>query len=437
MARPKVDKQNAKLEIAQSTKDYILGGIRHVCETYKKRLPGTQSERDAQAFFEKELKGYSDHVRMQDFTLRPGAFMGWIPISISLVMISVPLFLFSNGNVWMAVAGAVLPLLATLMFLFEFIFYREFIDFLFPKRVSRNVYATRKPSGEVKRRIIFGGHTDVAHEWTFSYLGGVKALAPVMGGAAAAVFTALAANVANAAYTIAANISGYNDFDSKFEGGWLAWTIALLVLMLPAACMFFFVNYRKACDGANDNLSANYIAMAVLKEMHDAGIRFEHTEVGCLLSGSEESGLRGAKAFAKANMEELSDPKVETVFIALDTMRETEELRVCNFGCTGTVKNDLAVGDLIHAAAKSCGIDMPDTEIYPGAIDAEAFSRLGLRASGFTGVSHEAKRYYHTREDTADNVDVDCIALSLNICKEAARIFDEKGMKEFDRLRRG
>jgi len=436
MPRPKVDKTGAKLEIAQSTKEYILGGIRHVCETYKRRLPGTQSERDAQAFFEKELKGYADHVRMQDFTLRPGAFMGWIPIAISMVMLSVPLFLFSNGHVWMAVVGAVLPLLATLMFLFEFIFYREFIDFLFPKRVSRNVYATRKPSGEVKRRIIFGGHTDVAHEWYFSYLGGVKALAPVMGGAAAAVFAGLAANVANAAHTIAANAAGYAEFPSKFEGGWLIWTIALLVLMLPAACMFFFVNYRKVCDGANDNLSANYIAMAVLKEMHDAGVRFEHTEVGCLLSGSEEAGLRGAKAFAKMNMAELSDPKIETVFVALDTMREIEELRVCNFGCTGTVKNDLAVGDLIHTAATSCGIDMPGTEIYPGAIDAEAFSRLGLRASGFTGVSHEAKRYYHTREDTADNVDIDCIALSLNICKEAARIFDEKGMKEFDEKRK-
>ena len=436
MPRPKVDKTGAKLEIAQSTKDYILGGIRHVCETFKRRLPGTQSERDAQAFFEQELKSYSDHVRMQDFTLHPGAFMGWIPIAISLWFLALPLFLLSRGSVAMAVAGAVLVLLAVLIALFQFLFYREFIDFLFPKRVSRNVYATRAPSGELKRRIIFGGHTDVAHEWLFSYLGGVKALAPVMGGAIAAILVGLAANVANAAHTIAAHIAGYSEFPSKFEGGWLIWTIALLVLAIPAFCMYFFVNYRKVCDGANDNLSANYIAMAVLKEMHDAGVRFEHTEVGCLLSGSEEAGLRGAKAFAKMNMEELSDPKIETVFIALDTMREVEELRVCNFGCTGTVKNDLAVGDLIHSAAKSCGIDMPGTEIYPGAIDAEAFSRLGLRASGFTGVSHEAKRYYHTREDTADNVDVDCIALSLNICKEAARIFDEKGMAPFDEKRK-
>ncbi len=42
--------------------------------------------------------------------------------------------------------------------------------------------AFRKPSGEVKRRIIFGGHTDAVWEWTYSLHGGLKSLAPVMAG---------------------------------------------------------------------------------------------------------------------------------------------------------------------------------------------------------------------------------------------------------------
>ena len=40
--------------------------------------------------------------------------------------------------------------------------------------------ARRAPKGEVKRRIIFGGHTDAANEWTYSLHGGIKSLAPVM-----------------------------------------------------------------------------------------------------------------------------------------------------------------------------------------------------------------------------------------------------------------
>jgi len=442
MARPKCSKENARLGIAESTKQYIQEGIRHVCETYKNRLPGTKSERDAQAYFKKELEGYSDEVMMQDFDVHPGAFMGWIPMAMVLVFAAMALFWLAGQNVALAIIGAILPVLALTLFLFQFLFYRSYVDFLFPKRVSRNVYATRKPSGEVKRRIIFGGHTDVAHEWTWSYLGGAPLLGTMMVGAALALFTSLVAGILNLIYTIdyALQYAQFGPFipafTSRWEGFWLWLSIAMLVLIVPAVCMFFFINRKIACDGANDNLSANYIAMAVIKEMHENDERFAHTEIGCLLSGSEECGLRGARAFAKMNMAMLSDPNVETVFVALDTMREIEELRVCNFGCTGTVKNDKAVGDLIHDAANKCGTDMPDTEIYPGAIDAEAFSRLGLRASGFTGVSHEAKRYYHSREDTADNIDMDCMALSLNICKEAAKLFDATGMAPYDAARK-
>jgi len=86
------------------------------------------------------------------------------------------------------------------------------------------------------------------------------------------------------------------------------------------------------------------------------------------------------------------------------------------------------VAQLIRKAGEQCGVDIPNTELYPGAVDAEAFSRLGLKAAGLTGVSHEAKRYYHTRDDTADNVDLDCLVLSLNICKEAAKLFDQDGV---------
>ena len=73
------------------------------------------------------------------------------------------------------------------------------------------------------------------------------------------------------------------------------------------------------------------------------------------------------------------------------------------------------------------GIDMPRAEIYPGAIDAEGFSMYGLTAAGFCGVNHDPKTYYHTRKDTPDNIGEDCIELSLKVCEETARLFDENG----------
>jgi len=416
--------------------EYMMGGVRHVCETYKKRLPGSQAERDAQDFFKAELETYADETRLEEFTLHPHAFMGFIPIAAIFCIAAVPCFLLSNGNIPLAVLGAALPFLSTLMFLFEFLFYRDFVDFLFPKRQSCNVYALRRPSGEVRRRIIFGGHTDAANEWRYSWLGEKAAVGTAIIGAVLAVFLSMIANIVNAVYHLAAHaIAPGVPLASKWEGGWLIWSIAVLLTLLPAVAIIFFINYRIVVDGANDNLSANYVAMSVLKEMHDSGLRFENTEVACLITGAEEAGLRGAKAFARAHREEFSDPGVETIFIAMDTMREVEELRVLNFGCTGTVFNDYAVGDLLHDAARACGIEMPDSELYPGACDCEAFSMYGLRSNGFSGVSHDAKRYYHTRMDTPDNMDPDCLALSLNICKEAARIFDKRGMAGYDEAR--
>ena len=428
------DRAAARVEIAEPTLRYMTDGIRTVCGTFKKRLPGSQAERDAQAFFKEELEGYADEAVMEDFTLHPEAFMGFIPFAAALLLAAVALYFFGGASVIAAVLGAALALLIVVVFLFEFLFYRPFVDFLFPKKVSRNVYAIRRPAGALKRRIVFIGHTDAAREWTYSWLGEKAGLAVVLFGAMYGMGITLLASAVNAVYVAAARAMD-QPLASKWEGGWLVWSILLLLAVPFALAIMKFINYKVTVDGANDNLSANYIAMSVLKEMAESGLRLENTEVGCLLTGAEEAGLRGARAFAAAHKDAFSDPDVETIFIAMDTMREIEELRICNFGCTGTVKNDPAVGDLLRGAGRACGIEIPDSELYPGAVDSEAFSLQGLRASGFTGVSHEARRYYHTRQDTPDNMDPACLALCLNLCKEAVRIFDRGGMRDYDEAR--
>lgn len=406
---------------SDGTRNYIVDGIRYVCANFKERAPGTHSERKAQSFLAGELKQWADDVQVENFDVHPHAFMGWIPAAGVVAMLSVLFYwLTFRGAVHgaaLAVIALLLTVLAVICLVGEFLLYRECIDPLFPKKTSRNVMAVRKPSGEVRRRIIFGGHTDAANEWTYSLHGGLKSLALVMAGSIGGLLFVTVFNMIWLCNAIFGN--GYT---SAF---WLVMGVLELVLVPFFVAILFFINWRVVVDGANDNLSADFIAMGVLREMAEQDVRFEHTEVCALLTGSEEAGLRGALAYAKRHKTELQ--QVETVFIAMDTMREIEQLQIYTSGCTGTQKNSNAVGELIYEAGENCGIEMRETDLYPGAIDAEGFSRYGLEAAGFCGVNHDPRTYYHTRLDTPDNISEACINLSLDICLEAAGLYDRSG----------
>ena len=213
---------------SQATQKYMVDGIRYVCENFKQRAPGTSSERKAQKYLAGELEKWSDKVEVEDFDLHPGAFMGWIPVAGVIGIISVIFFWLTYQNV---VKGSVLAIIATVFVLLalaclviEFLMYREFVDFLFPKKTSRNVMARRAPKGEIKRRIIFGGHTDAANEWTYSLHGGLKSLAPVMGGSIGGLIAISIFDVVWLIYSFAGNGS----YASKF---WLVCGIIQIILV--------------------------------------------------------------------------------------------------------------------------------------------------------------------------------------------------------------
>lgn len=407
---------------SESTYRFMVDGIRYICDNFKERAPGTHSERKAQKFLKSQLENWADEVEMEDFNLHPHAFMGWIPPAGIIGIISVICYwLTFKGvvtNPALAIVATIITWFALSCLVIEFLMYREYVDFLFPKKISRNVMARRKPKGEVKRRIVFCGHTDAANEWTYSLHGGLKSLAPVMGGSIGGLIGVCIFNIFWLIYHLASDAA----YTSKF---WLVMGIIELILVPFFIAILFFINWKVIVDGANDNLTADFISMAVLKEMAENNKRYENTEVCCLLTGSEEAGLRGAVAYAKRHQDELKE--IETVVVAMDTMREIEQLQIYTQGCTGTQKNSNAVGELVYEAGVNCGIEMKETDIYPGAVDAEGFSRYGIEAVGFCGVNHDPKTYYHTRLDTPDNMSEECINLSLDICLEAAELYDKKG----------
>ena len=178
-------------------------------------------------------------------------------------------------------------------------------------------------------------------------------------------------------------------------------------------------------DGANDNLTGCLLGIALLREMERQGIRPEHTEIGVLLTGSEEAGLRGAKAWCRAHQEDYRD--VPTGILCYDTIHTPSQLMVNRKDLNGTVLSDQGMADAFLKAAEAAGVPCRSglVPLFGGATDSAAFTQGGFRSVGVTGLSHNLERYYHTRLDTPDNLDPEGLENCYKATVEFIRALEE------------
>lgn len=395
--------------------NFSVRGIKKICKDVGPRPAGSEQEHEAQKLMAAELDGACDKVEIEPFDVHPGAFLGWILTDGIMMIAAIVLFFFGMSAIALALCA-----LSLIFAIVEFLLYKKLLDPFFPKKTSHNVVAVRKPKGEVRRRIIFSGHADSANEWRFTYYGGSKLLVPIIGlsfvgillGLVLGIWAVAAGHAFSAADSGALNVMRYV---------FLAWIPILFTAL-------FFENKKRPVMGANDDLTGCFISMAVVKYMQQHDIRFENTEVWVVLTGSEEAGLRGAKAFCKAHKNELSD--IETVFVGLDTIRDYDFAAVYSRDLTGTVKNDAGACALVKEAAKQTGLDLPYKSVFFGATDAAAVTQAGMRAVSVAAMDPAPAKYYHTRLDTADNLDIKTVEAVLGVALETAFLFDEKGLSD-------
>lgn len=397
--------------------EYAVKGITKICNKIGPRKPGSPEEHRAQQWFQKDMKNYCQETKIEEFTLHRQGFMGFIPFTVACGVASV----FVN---WFAspIAALILCILAFVPLIFEFLMYKQFDDFLFPKQTSHNMVAVRKPKGEVKKRFIMVGHSDSQFEWTINYL---------IGGLQAKLFVEIPAVVGlviDLIFALVCIIAGKGAAAMDIESA--RW---FFILFFVVSCVFvpfelaflFFQSWTKSVPGASDNLSGCYVGMAAIKALDEAKVEFENTEVVMICSGSEEAGLRGAKAYAKEHEEELKE--IPTCVVAIDTFRDLETMAVYDRDLSGTLQHHKGVKELIHDACANCGFDVKYESIYIGASDAAAFTQRGIPATGFAAMDPAPPRYYHTRLDTPENLRPEAIEAGISIMIEAACMFDKNG----------
>ncbi len=392
--------------------DYMIKEITHICKTFEKREPGSKGEEQACRYMADVLKNECgcENVSVESFKENPRSFYGWIYFTITFVLAAVVLFFFFPLASILLIAAGLFVVLA------QFGVYKKLIDPLFPEKTGHNVTAIKKCTGEVKRRIIFNGHPDVAWEWPVNYaLGGVGFEGHAILAGVGAVFYL----VISVIYIVKNGIGfGVADTSDPLVKAAL-WGLLFVPFFIG---LYFMVNYKRPVDGANDNLSGCYMGIAVLKALKDEGIELENTEVGVILTGSEEAGLRGAKAWCEAHKNDFQD--VPTFIYAYDTIHDPKYLMANYRDLNGTVKADADVADLFMEAASELNIKCAKGMVPPlgGATDSAAFAQAGFRAAGITGLNHKLEDYYHTRRDTYDNMNkqglADCYAISVRVLEK-------------------
>lgn len=400
---------------ATKVADWMVADITHVCRDFEKREPGSKGEQQACEYMADLCKTEfgCDTAGVESYEEHPYSFFGWMWITFSLMFLGVLLF-FCGAHL----ISLILYLLGWLIALLQFGAYRPFVDRFFPKKTGHNMMAIKKPTGEVKRRILWNGHVDAVWEWPVNYRFGGIAFELHMVIAAIGTLYYLVLSV-----LAMAKVGMFGIIPTTETLFHLAlWGLLFAPFWIG---MYFMWNRRRIVDGANDNLSGCYMGLAILKELNEHGIELEHTEIGVVLTGSEEAGLRGAKAWAAAHQGEFDD--VPTFLYSYDTIHDPKWLMVNYRDLNGTVKTDKDVNDLFLEAAEDLGIPCKKGWVPPlgGATDTAAFTQGGFRSGGITGLNHKLENYYHTRRDSYDNLNKQGLAECYQISVRVLELFDE------------
>lgn len=384
---------------------YMIDEITHICTKFEKRGPGDYGEQQACEYAAEQMKEYGcDNVYVEGFKENPNAFLGWIYFTITCCFLALISYFF------VPILSIIFIVFGLTLCVLQFGLYKKTVDKFFKEKIGHNAAGFKKPTGEVKRRIIFNGHPDASWEWPFKYK-----------------FTYLGFDIhmtvcfIGAFYTLGIAIASVAGISSE-----LATKLGLgaLVFVPFWFALYWMWNEKRIVDGANDNLSGCYMGMAILKMLKDEGIEFENTEIGVVFSGSEEAGLRGAKAWCEAHANEFND--VPTFVYSYDTITQPEYLQVNYRDLNGTVKVDKDVSDLFYEACEELKIPCSKGMVPPlgGATDSAAFAQAGMRSTGITALNHALPDFYHTRLDTPDALNKECLADCFAASVKVLEMFD-------------
>jgi aminopeptidase YwaD len=422
-----------EINISKEDSKYMSNVVQKIVDECGPRMPCSPQEAKSAVLIKEEFQKTCDDVSIEKFYCHPRAALGWIRVSILLVLLSfgsfflIQLFMNSYGIYLLAIVCSIFTFLAVLIAWEEFFSYKEFIDRLFKKRDSQNVIGSFKPQNEIKKIVIFSGHHDSALQ--FNLLRYLRIGYPIVSFLGLGIlFLWFFVSLVFCGITFFAILIDYLAIYKVFQNIviWL-----LIIGGIPLILLLFFVTPGKRANkvpGAVDNLSAIAIILGLGRYLKDhRDLIPKNTEIRLISFGCEEAFLRGAFRYVESHLDELK--KYDAECINLDAIQSPDFI---TFSDKEPTTRTIHSKDVVQKLVKACELVAVKAKIaslggggflekilgqLSGGTDATAFSKSKIKATTITGLNLlKMAQFYHQETDTPDKIENGALEEVLKIC---------------------
>lgn len=380
------------------------------------RLTGSTAAQRSAGMLKQELDTFCDKTVLENFTVHPKAFLGWIRILVLFYIAGVVLLWFG-----LPLAAAILATSGMVIMSLQFFLYIKLLDPFYPAKKGSNVIGTLEPENEVTQQVIISGHHDSARIFNFFIHQPSWYAVRVMGGIGSVVLL-----------MVSAWISLLLQTGSRALPGWFNIIYGILTLLLVIVLQLWFFASNKGTPGAGDNLISSAAAVETgryFADLRKQGKGLKNTRLILASWDAEEAGLRGARAYANAHKKEFS--AIPTWNFNVDCPYSSESLFFLTSDINGSVK-------LSESMAKECrnictdlgfSAEVKPIEFLTGGTDAAELAKKGVQATTLMGMpwGNTARALvYHTPADTPENIEEKAIEAVLLCARRFVEITDAK-----------
>ncbi len=389
----------------------LLDFIVEICDKVGARPPGSEAERKTAQIIAERLEKYCDEVFVEEFVTCPRVLQALIDFVVYSYLVALILYLF-------------LPYLSAIFVAIGFsVFYltrfrgKEILDKFARKARSQNVIGRIKPTGKVKKYVIFSGHHDSAYMMPLfqpKYLRYVPLIQNmgVIGAISLLILSILKSLV----------IWGVEVLDWRPVFGVSIYDLLLVIPIIGLLfALFFKLNMvtKIPVIGANDNLSAVAVVLGLAEIVSQN--RPKNVEAFFVSFGSEEPGLKGSRRFV-----EMHPSVAKNAYLINLEMLGAGELFIDVKENSIGVKHSKELAEIVMNAGERIGLKVDTVALPYGDTDAASFSRKGFHAITIIALSPRLELMkWHLPDDVPENISEENLQKALKLCKAVLEDIDK------------